>query len=696
MKDTEISKVRNIGIIAHIDAGKTTTTERMLYYTGFLRKMGEVHDGNAFMDFLEQERERGITIASAVITCHWKNNKINIIDTPGHVDFTAEVERSLRILDGAVGVFCAVGGVEPQSETVWLQANRYKIPRIAFINKMDRIGADFFNVVDMIQERLSKYAIPIQIPIGREENFRGTIDLVSMCAYIFDYQSLSKEFVKTEIPEDMIEMALEYRENMIESLSEFDDEILEAFLEGKEISLELLKKKIFEATNKNNIVPIVCGSSLKNIGIQPLIDAIISYLPSPLSSKPVKAQLNTTGNNIKLYPKSSDPFSGLVFKIKANKFTGRLAFVRVYSGTLTKGDLIYHSDNKRKERVSRIIRVYGEKSEDVKTLAAGDIAAILGPRLVTTGDTITEKNFDITLSKMKFPIPVISQSIEPNTKADQQILEEALKIIEDEDPTFEVRTDKETGQRLISGMGKLHLDVIIRNLIVDFKAKFSVGKPQVAYKETIVSEIIVSEEFTRESKGKGNYASVKFKLSNLKSTGSDSSKNQFKVNISEAIIPKQFWNAIKEGALNACANGALISSPIEGIKIELIGGAFHEIDSNETAFLIASSMAISKALQKADSRIMEPIMRVTITTPENFVGGVIGDLKSKRGIVDIIFANNDRQNIVAEIPFAELFDYVNELRGETQGRASYTMEFSKYEIVPSIIQTNILKRYRGY
>jgi len=652
-KNSDISDIRNIGIIAHIDAGKTTTTERMLYYTGFLYRMGEVHDGNAFMDFMDQERERGITIGSAVTTCLWKDKQINIIDTPGHVDFTAEVE-----------------------------------------NKMDRTGADFYHVVEMIGKRLTDKAVPIQIPIGSESDFKGIIDLVNMKATIFDSKTLGKTFFSDDIPAEYLEKAEIFREEMIERLSDCNDHILEKFLEGEEISSEEIESAIHDATLTSEFMPVMCGSSLKNVGIQPLMDAIIKYLPSPLKAKPIVARSGE--DKINLFPKPTDPFSALVYKVRADKFTGKLAFIRVYSGTLNKGETIVNQSNGKKGRISRILRVYGEKNKDLRDLQAGDIAAIIGPKFISTGDTITEKDFDVTLDKMSFPESVISVSIEAKTKADQDLLEDALRIIEDEDPTFKVRQDKETGQKLISGMGKLHLEIIIERLKRDFKVHVNVGNPQVSYKETVTAVAESSEEFVRDVVGKGNYAKVSFRISPFELDKTKGKKIQYINNISEEIIPKEYWEAIEDGAISSCSNGSLINAPIENVSIELIGGKYHEVDSNDTSFRIAASMAMSKAFNLASPRIMEPIMRVIVTTPEEFVGTVIGDINSKRGKVDEIRNVKLKQEVVANVPFSEVFEYSNQLRGFTQGRASYSMEFAFYKIVPMNIQKEILKKIRGY
>ncbi|MBC8384866.1 MAG: elongation factor G [Candidatus Cloacimonetes bacterium] len=694
---SDLSTIRNIGIMAHIDAGKTTTTERMLFYTGIIHRMGEVHDGNVVMDWMEQEKERGITITSAVTTCFWKKKQINIIDTPGHVDFTAEVERSLRILDGAIGIFCAVGGVEPQSETVWHQADRYNIPRIAFINKLDRTGADFENVVDMIHQRLTKNALPIQIPIGKEDKLEGVIDLISNKACYFDLENLGIKYNFQKIPEQYQEKASESRSKLFEHIAEFDDDFMEKYLEGYEFSKPEIVTTIRNATIKNQFVPILCGSSLKNTGVQLLLDAISDFLPSPLDVPPAKAIRKESQREEDVFPNIDAPFSALAFKVQIDKYVGKLIYIRVYSGSTKRSGTIYNQRTGRKERISRILQMHSNKKKDIAELKAGDIAAIVGPKLVNTADTITSENNEILLSDISFPDSVISVAIEPKTKTDQEILQDTLKKMEEEDPTFKVSQNKDTGQTLISGMGVLHLEIIIDRLRREFNVHANIGKPQVAYKETIENEVVTDGEFIRELNGKGHYAVVKMKLSPLQlSELPKGKKNIFINSVSENTIPCEFLSSIEESSLNACLDGPLMSSPVERIRIELLDGKFNEVDSNEMAFSVASSIAIGNGLRKAKAVIMEPIMLVTVITPEESMGDIIGDINSKRGKIGNIRSQADKQEISAEIPMSELFDYATRLRSISQGRAIYTMEFSNFAKTPANIQEKILKKVRGF
>lgn len=683
--------------MAHIDAGKTTTTERMLFYTGIIHRMGEVHDGNVVMDWMEQEKERGITITSAVTTCFWKKKQINIIDTPGHVDFTAEVERSLRILDGAIGIFCAVGGVEPQSETVWHQADRYNIPRIAFINKLDRTGADFENVVDMIHQRLTKNALPIQIPIGKEDKLEGVIDLISNKACYFDLENLGIKYNFQKIPEQYQEKASESRSKLFEHIAEFDDDFMEKYLEGYEFSKPEIVTTIRNATIKNQFVPILCGSSLKNTGVQLLLDAISDFLPSPLDVPPAKAIRKESQREEDVFPNIDAPFSALAFKVQIDKYVGKLIYIRVYSGSTKRSGTIYNQRTGRKERISRILQMHSNKKKDIAELKAGDIAAIVGPKLVNTADTITSENNEILLSDISFPDSVISVAIEPKTKTDQEILQDTLKKMEEEDPTFKVSQNKDTGQTLISGMGVLHLEIIIDRLRREFNVHANIGKPQVAYKETIENEVVTDGEFIRELNGKGHYAVVKMKLSPLQlSELPKGKKNIFINSVSENTIPCEFLSSIEESSLNACLDGPLMSSPVERIRIELLDGKFNEVDSNEMAFSVASSIAIGNGLRKAKAVVMEPIMLVTVITPEESMGDIIGDINSKRGKIGNIRSQADKQEISAEIPMSELFDYATRLRSISQGRAIYTMEFSNFAKTPANIQEKILKKVRGF
>jgi len=694
---SDLTNIRNIGIMAHIDAGKTTTTERMLFYTGIIHKMGEVHDGNAVMDWMAQEKERGITITSAVTTCFWNKNQINIIDTPGHVDFTAEVERSLRILDGAVGIFCAVGGVEPQSETVWHQADRYEVPRIAFVNKMDRSGADFEHVIDMIHNRLTQNAVPVQLPMGSEDNFKGIIDLIKMKAIYFDQETMGVKYKFEAIPAEYQETAEEHRSALLDHIAEYNDELMEKYLEGEELSECELISLVREGVIKHQFVPILCGTSLKNIGVQPLLDAINDFLPSPLDIPPAKAMVVKSDEERLIYPDSKAKFSALAFKVQIDKFVGKLVYIRVYSGTLKKSDTVYNQVSGKKERIARILQMHSNKKKDINELHAGDIAAVVGPKFFRTGDTITSLDNDILLSNISFPDSVISIAIEPKTKADQESLAEALKKLEEEDPTFKVSQSKDTGQTLISGMGELHLEIIIDRLKREFNVQANVGNPQVSYKETIQKEIKLKGEFIRELNGKGHFAVVDLKLSPLKLNElPEDKRNVFVNSVSADVIPKEYWACIEESALNALMDGPLMSSPVERVKIELVGGQFNEVDSSETAFNIATSMGISQGLRNANALIMEPIMLVSVITPDEFVGEVIGDINSKRGKIDKIHSEDGKQTVVAEVPMSELFGYSTRLRSLTQGRAIYTMEFFKHEIIPANLQEKIMKRVRGY
>lgn len=694
---SDLRSIRNIGIMAHIDAGKTTTTERILFYTGYLHKMGEVHDGNAFMDWMEQEKERGITISSAVISCFWKSKQINIIDTPGHVDFTVEVERSLRILDGAIGIFCAVGGVEPQSETVWHQADRYKVPRIAFINKMDRVGADFEHVVEMINERLTKYSFPIQLPIGSEANFDGIIDLIKMRAVMFDPNTLGFVYEYKEIPENYYETARIYRQKLIEALAEVDLGLMEKYIEENPISESDLQEAIRKGTINNKFVPILCGSSLKNVGVQLLLDAITDYLPSPLDVMPAEGFIKSTKHKISIKPLPEDDFAALAFKVQIDSFVGKLLYVRVYSGVINKGDFFYNQTNDKKERVARILQLYSAKKVDINRLKAGDIGAIVGTKFTTTGDTLSSKYNHLLLEKISFPDSVISIAVEPRSKSDQENLESILKKMEEEDPSFHVNQDPETGQTLLSGMGELHLEIILDRLKREFNLKVNTGNPQVSYKETISKPTDSEAEFIRELNGRGQYAVVKLRLEPLSAKElRDGEKNQFENKAVAEAVPEHFWRPIEEAAISALRDGPLSSSPIERVKVVLTGGKYHEVDSSDMAFKIATAMAISKGLQNSDPVLMEPIMLVNVITPEDFMGEIIGDINAKRGKILHVRTNLGKQNIVSEVPMSELFGYSTKLRSISQGRAVYTMEFKKYDKVPANVQNDILRKMRGY
>lgn len=696
--DSPLHKIRNIGIMAHIDAGKTTTTERILFYSGFLHKMGEVHDGNTFTDWMEQERERGITITSATVTCLWKDKRINIIDTPGHVDFTAEVERSLRILDGAVGVFCAVGGVEPQSETVWHQADRYHIPRLAYVNKIDRSGADYERVIQMIHERLTPKAIPINIPLGSEDKNEGIVDLITMKLWTFDPLTQGGVMHLKEVPAEYFGEAERQREALLEAVAEYDDELMELFLEARTIPEEIIRRAIRNGTIHHGLIPVLCGSSLKNKGVQLLLDAICDFLPSPLEVEECTGFHPATNDALCVVPDPASPFVALAFKVQIDKYVGKLVYIRVYSGTLKKGNTIVNQTNGKRERVARILQMMSNRKTDLDELHAGDIAALVGTRFLITGDTITDGTVDIHLSKMHFPDAVISIAIEPKTKADQENLGNALARLEEEDPTFKVHIDKDSGQTLISGMGELHLDIIVDRLRREFNVSANVGNPQVSYKETISRTVTGEEIFQREMNGKGNYAHVVFRLSPLALSDLDGEeKNRFRIAVPAEKIPSEYWKAIEEAALNALNDGPLISGNVERVLVELIDGSFNPVDSNELAFRIATSLAMGKALRASEPGIMEPVMLLTVLSPEDFVGDIIADINAKRGRIGILRHHNEfQQEIVAEVPLSELFGYATRVRSISQGRAVYTLEFKKYEITPSSIQSSILKRIRGY
>ncbi len=696
--DSPLHRIRNIGIMAHIDAGKTTTTERILFYTGFLHKMGEVHDGSAFTDWMDQERERGITITSATVACMWKGKQINIIDTPGHVDFTAEVERSLRVLDGAVGVFCGVAGVEPQSETVWHQADRYDVPRLAYVNKLDRTGADYYRVIQMIQERLTPLARPVNIPIGREDNFTGVIDLITMKAWMFDPLTLGTDVHLEDIPPAQLDLAQELRAELLESVAEFDDELLDAYLEGAEIQADWIRRAIRCGTVTNRFIPVLCGSSLKNKGMQLLLDGICDFLPSPLDVEPSAGFDPQTHELVRLDPDPSKPFAGLAFKVQIDKYVGKLVYVRVYSGTLKKGATFLNQNNSKRERVSRILQMMSNRKNDLNELHAGDIGAFVGCKFLTTGDTITDGNIDVLLSKMHFPDSVISIAIEPKTKADQESLQDALARLEEEDPTFKVSTDKESGQTLISGMGELHLEIIVDRLRREFGVAANVGNPQVSYKETITRQVESEETFIRDMNGKGNYAKVRFVLSPLQQSElAGDEKNLFVCSVNPQKIPAEYHKAIEEAALSALNDGPLISGNVERVRLELVDGDFNPVDSNELSFRIAASMAVSKGLRQAEPVIMEPLMLLTVLSPEDFLGDIIADINAKRGRISVMRRHSEyQQEIIAEVPLSELFGYATRIRSLSQGRAIYTLEFKKYEISPAQVQTAVLKRIRGY
>lgn len=681
--DTDLSSIRNIGIMAHIDAGKTTTTERILFYTGKTYKIGEVHDGTAIMDWMPQEQERGITITSAATTCYWKDKKINIIDTPGHVDFTIEVERSLRVLDGAVAVFCAVGGVEPQSETVWRQAVKHLVPRVAFINKMDRIGADFFSVVSEIKERLGANAIPIQIPYGTEDSFMGLVDLIEMK---FLEWNTGTDFEVKGMPEDLQEQAQQYRTSLVESVAESDDALMEKYLEAGDLSVADLKLGLRKACLSLKIVPVLCGASFKNKGVQQLLDAIVDFLPSPLEVKAIEGKLPDDETKV-LARKASptEPFSALAFKIVTDSYMGTLAYFRVYSGTVKVGDTIFNSAKGKRERIGRLLRMHANKREEISEVLAGDIAAVTGLRYTTTGDTFCSEKHPILLEKIDFPEPVISVAIEPKTKADEDKLSDALQKLSVEDPSFSIATNDETLQRIISGMGELHLEIIIDRLKREFKVDANVGKPQVAYKESITLSAKAEGKFVRQSGGKGQYGHVWIELSALK----PGSGFEFVNNIKSGVIPKEFIAPVEKGIKEAMMSGVCAGYQVMDVKATLYDGSFHEVDSTEVAFQIAGSIAFKEAMKKAGPIILEPVMSCEIVCPEEYMGNVIGDMNSRRGKILNLSSRQSLQVVKAEVPLATMFGYSTGLRSSTQGRATFTMEFSHYEPVPPNISEEI-------
>jgi len=681
-----LADTRNIGIMAHIDAGKTTTTERILYYTGQVHKMGEVHEGSATMDWMEQEQERGITITSAATTVHWKGKRINIIDTPGHVDFTVEVERSLRVLDGSVTLFCAKGGVEPQTETVWRQADKYHVPRIAHINKMDIMGADFFNCIRMMKDRLRANAVPIQLPIGSEDNFRGIIDLVKMRAYIFKDQ-LGTEIEEAPIPDDMIDIANEYRTNLIEAVAEQDEDLTEKYLEGMELTEDEIHAGIRKATIACQMVPVTCGSSYRNKGVQQLLDAIVNYLPSPLDIPPISG-VSTDGETVLERPADDDgPFAALAFKIMTDPFVGKLCYFRVYSGKLTAGSYILNSTKNKRERVGRLLRMHSNHREDISEVYAGDIVAAVGFKDTTTGDTLCSENDPIILESMEFPEPVIHVAVEPKTKAGQEKMAIALAKLAEEDPTFKAHTDPETGQTIISGMGELHLEIIVDRMLREFKVEANVGQPQVAYKETIRKAVKSEGKFIRQSGGKGQYGHVVLEIEPQE----PGSGYTFVNKIVGGAIPKEYIPAVDAGIQDAMQTGVLGGYQVLDVKVTLVDGSYHEVDSSEMAFRIAASMGFKEGCRKADPVLLEPIMRVDVVVPEIYLGDVMGDINARRGRIEGIEARAGAQVITAKVPLANMFGYATELRSRTQGRGIFTMQFSHYEEVPKNIQESILK-----
>jgi len=671
--------------MAHIDAGKTTTTERVLYYTGVTYKIGEVHDGTAVMDWMEQEKERGITITSAATTCFWKDSRINIIDTPGHVDFTIEVERSLRVLDGAVAVFCSVGGVEPQSETVWRQADKYKVPRIAFVNKMDRVGADFFRVVEMMSERLRTRPVVMQLPVGSEETFKGVVDLVTRKAIIWDGDALGAEYRFEEIPSEMAEDAALYRDKLIEAAADFDEALMEKYLEGAEVSNEEIISAIRKGTIEIGITPVFCGSAFKNKGVQFLLDAVVDYLPSPMDIPPISGIVPSTGEMTKRRSSDDDPFSALAFKIMTDPFVGQLTFFRVYSGCMSAGSYVYNATKDQKERIGRLVKMHSNKREEVKEVHAGDIAAAVGLKYTITGDTICDSDHPVILESMEFPDPVMSIAIEPRTKADQEKLGVSLQKLSLEDPSFRVRTDEETGQTIISGMGELHLEVIVDRLLREFKVEASVGKPQVAYKETITRKAAGETRYVKQTGGRGQYGHVCLEIE----PAGKGAGFEFVNKIVGGAIPKEYIKPVEAGVKEAMEAGMLAGYPVVDVKVTLVDGSYHEVDSSEMAFKIAASMAFKEAGRNAGQILLEPIMDVEVVMPEQFMGDVIGDLNSRRGKVLGMDSRGGFQVVAANVPLANMFGYSTDLRSMTQGRASFTMQFAHYEQVPGSV-TDVL------
>lgn len=684
-REIALEKTRNIGIMAHIDAGKTTTTERILYYTGKIHKIGETHEGAAQMDWMEQEQERGITITSAATTCMWRGHRINIIDTPGHVDFTVEVERSLRVLDGAVAVFCAKGGVEPQSETVWRQADKYHVPRLAFVNKMDIIGADFFRVVDMIRDRLNAKPVPVQLPIGKEDTFVGVVDLVRMNARIYK-DDLGEKYEITEIPSDMLSLAEEYREKLLDSIADFDEELMMKYLDGEEITEEEIIRAIRKGTVNVKITPVLCGSSYKNKGVQPLLDAIVDYLPSPIDIPPVKGIGVNSEEEEERISSDDEPFSALAFKIVSDPFVGKLAYFRVYSGTLKSGSYIYNSTKGKKERIGRLLRMHANKRQEIDEVFAGDIAAAVGLKDTTTGDTLCDENHPIILESMDFPEPVIRVAIEPKTKASQDKMATALQKLAEEDPTFKTYTDEETGQTIIAGMGELHLEIIVDRLMREFKVEANVGSPQVAYKETIQKAADAEGKYVRQSGGRGQYGHVKIKIEPQE----PGAGYEFVNAIVGGAIPKEFIPAVDAGVREALESGVIAGYPVLDVKVTLYDGSYHEVDSSEMAFKIAASMAVRDAIMKAKPVLLEPVMKVEVIVPEEYMGDVIGDINSRRGRIEGMEARSGAQVIRAFVPLAEMFGYATDLRSKTQGRGVYSMQFDHYEPVPSNIAEKII------
>ena len=703
-RKTPLNRYRNLGIVAHVDAGKTTTTERVLFYTGVNHKLGETHEGASTTDWMEQEQERGITITSAAVTTFWKGmnhqfdeHRINIIDTPGHVDFTVEVERSLRVLDGAVVVLCGSSGVQPQTETVWRQANKYEVPRMVFVNKMDRTGADFFMVVDQLKERLGANAVPIQINWGTEEDFKGVIDLIEMKAILWNEADLGTSYELVDIPAELQETAEKYREQMVEAAAEGSDELMDKYLEGEELTIEEIKAGLRARTLASEIVLVTCGSAFKNKGVQAVLDAVVEYLPSPTEVKAIEGELDDKDGTIATREADdSAPFAALAFKIATDPFVGTLTFIRVYSGVLKSGDGVYNSVKQKKERVGRIVQMHANSREEIKEVLAGDIAACIGLKDVTTGDTLCDIDHKIVLERMEFPDPVISVAVEPKSKADQEKMGVALGKLAQEDPSFQVKTDEETGQTIISGMGELHLDIIVDRMRREFKVEANIGKPQVAYRETIRGSVEQEGKFVRQSGGRGQYGHVWLRIEPLtaeeKGEGEEEIFFKFNSEIVGGVVPKEYVPAVEKGAFEQLQNGVIAGYPMIDVKVTLFDGSYHDVDSNETAFKIASSMAVKEGARKAKAVLLEPVMKVEVVTPEEFMGDVMGDLNRRRGLVQGMDDSSSGKVIRATVPLGEMFGYATDLRSQTQGRASYSMEFSKYDEAPSSVVEAVINQ----
>ena len=689
-RKTPLHKVRNIGIAAHIDAGKTTTSERILFFTGMSHKIGEVHDGAATMDWMEQEKERGITITSAATTCFWNEHQINLIDTPGHVDFTIEVERSMRVLDGAISVFCSVGGVQPQSETVWRQANKYRVPRMVFVNKMDRIGANFYNVESQIKNRLKANPVPIQIPIGAEDSFVGVVDLVKMKALVWENENKPTDYVEKEIPSEVKDKAEEYRQKMIEAIAETDDVLMEKFFGGEELTIDEIKKGLKAGCLSMSIIPMLCGTAFKNKGIQPLLDAVVDYLPAPDEVEAIKGQYED-GREVVVDSTDNGEFAGLAFKIMTDPFVGQLTFVRVYRGSLESGSYAYNSVKDKKERIGRLLKMHSNKREEISVLHAGEIGAVVGLKDTLTGDTLATEKDPVILEKMDFPEPVISVAVEPKTKADQEKMAIALQKLAQEDPSFRVGTDEESGQTIISGMGELHLEIIVDRMLREFKVDAEVGQPQVAYRETIRKTVEQEYKYAKQSGGRGQYGHVFLRLEPLPAA----SGFEFVNDIKGGVVPKEYIPAVEKGCKEALQSGVLAGYPVEDVKVTLFDGSYHEVDSSEMAFKLAASMGFKEGARKAGAVILEPMMKVEVETPEDYMGDVIGDLNKRRGQVNSMDERNGNKIVAAFCPLAQMFGYSTDLRSMTQGRATYSMEFDHYEEVPKNVSEEMIKKRNG-